>query len=98
VLEALRPSELARQRESVRALNERLDAERVDGAAESVVVRCECGAGDCTTVVNLHHDAYVGIRRHPGWFVVAAGHEAPEIGRIEQRRGAFSIVESTYVG
>jgi hypothetical protein len=93
-----RPSELARQRASVRALNERLDAERLDSAADAVSVRCECGGGDCTTVVDLHYDAYLGIRRHPGWFVVAVGHEAPEIGRIEQRRGAFSIVESTYVG
>jgi hypothetical protein len=98
VSRALRPSELARQRASVRAVNERVDAEVVEGAGEHVSIQCECGGSDCTTVIDLHSDAYRGIRQHPGWFIVAEGHDTPEIARVEQRRGTFAIVESTYVG
>jgi hypothetical protein len=98
VSRALRPSELARQRASVRAVNERVDPEVVEGAGEYVPIQCECGGDDCTTVIDLHSDVYRGIRQHPGWFIVAEGHHAPEIGRVEQHRGTFTIVESTYSG
>src|SRR5262245_13813516 len=93
-----RPSELARQRASVRDSNERIGTETTDATRDHVSIQCECGDDACTTVIDLNTDAYQAIRQHPDWFVVADSHDVPEIGRIEQRRGAFMIVKSTYIG
>ena len=94
---AARPSESAQQQAHLRGVNENTAAS-LDHAAREVTILCECGRSECSTELTLNSEFYRGIRRQRSWFIVADGHEAAEIDRIRERRGRFTIVESTYVG
>ena len=63
---------------------------------ENTVIRfrCEC-AEQCGQPVELRHRDYERIRQHGRWFIVLEGHEVPDVERVVERHGDWSVVQKT---
>jgi hypothetical protein len=61
--------------------------------SSSVAFRCECARLGCNRLIEFPISDYEEIRSHPRWFVVATGHELPEVETVVERRGKYVIVE-----
>ena len=84
----------ARNETAFRKVNEAITAGRpLADAADSRPVVCECGRLGCTLILELTPEEYHAVRSDPRRFVVADGHESPEIERVVSRRGGWAIVE-----
>ena len=95
-----RKERLARNEVAFRALNERAldvtDELAFDGVIEMpdvVECVCECAHPDCTARLRVKRADYELARSNPATFIVARGHELPEIERIVFEGDGFSIVE-----
>jgi hypothetical protein len=53
---------------------------------------CECSNLDCTLLLPLTLREYEGVRENSTLFIVAPGHELPEIETVVLRRGTYQIV------
>ena len=78
-----------------RRINERIEEiAQSQGPADQHVYEflCECSNVDCTLLVHLTSTAYEFVRRDPAQFVVAPGHELPEIETVAFRTDAYQVV------
>ena len=78
-----------------REINERIeDIAASHGPEDGHVYEffCECSNRDCTLRVELTVAAYEGVRREAAQFVVAPGHELPEIEDVVARGPGFQVV------
>jgi hypothetical protein len=92
---ALSLERLARNQVLFREVNERL-AELAEGSGKSPAdFCCECSRMDCDEMIELDRDEYEGIRSSSNLFVVAPGHETPEVERIIDENDRFTLVEKT---
>ena len=58
-------------------------------------ILCECGNRRCHDWITLNSNAYNALRREASWFIVALGHEVPELlDHVKQRHAAFTVVEA----
>jgi hypothetical protein len=55
--------------------------------------RCECARTGCNALVELTVREYERIRSHPRRFVVAAGHELPEVETVVATEPGYVVVE-----
>lgn len=55
--------------------------------------RCECAQLGCAELVLLTVTEYEGVRAYPRRFIVAVGHEQPEVETVVERRSAYLVVE-----
>lgn len=53
---------------------------------------CECSNVDCTLLLPMTVSDYEQVRADPKQFVVAPGHELPEIEAVIARRNAYQVV------
>jgi hypothetical protein len=86
---------LARNQVLFREVNERL-AEVAD--ARSTVPTefcCECSRIDCDEMLALDRGEYEEVRSSSNLFVVAPGHETPEVERNVEENARFTLVEKT---
>jgi hypothetical protein len=76
-----------------RDVNERIaeSAERFE--AEDTEFVCECADPNCTHRVPATLEEYEQVRAEPTTFLIAPGHEQPDIERVVSTRGRFQIVE-----
>ena len=83
----------ARNEALFRELNERVEG--FAGAVDLGRIRfvCECGELVCLERVELTRAAYEDVRSDPTRFVVAPGHENPEIERVVARGEGYLVVE-----
>lgn len=86
---------LAKNEVVFREINERVrDLAASHGSDEHVYTFfCECSNTDCTLQVELTRSAYEGVRAHGDRFLVATGHELPEIENVVKRNDGWWIVE-----
>jgi hypothetical protein len=56
---------------------------------------CECANIDCTDRLRIPFDDYRRVRSDRLWFVVAAGHEVPDVETVVEDHGAYRVVEKT---
>ena len=77
-----------------RMVNERV-AELVEDAAVPPEFVCECGRHGCAERVPVPLDEYERVRAHPRRFLVARGHERPEVEKVIDERDGFLVVEKT---
>jgi hypothetical protein len=54
---------------------------------------CECGDASCAERVAVTLAAYEELRSSPVRFMVVPGHEAPEVERVVETRGAYAVIE-----
>jgi hypothetical protein len=85
---------VAHNEDVFRELNERIEAGRWPGEeATGVAFRCECGDLGCNLLLELTPADYERVRAHPRRFVVAPGHELPEVETVVDRVGDYLVIE-----
>jgi hypothetical protein len=89
-----REERLARNETLFRAVNENI--EEAATSARSVMPTfeffCECSNVDCTLLLPMTVSEYERVRSDPRQFVVAPGHELPEIEVVVARTDAYQVV------
>lgn len=83
---------LARNQALFREVNERLNEIGTSRITFSDFV-CECSDVSCTKTLLVAPGEYETVRSIPKRFMVARGHELPEIERVVDNRERFLIVE-----
>jgi hypothetical protein len=86
---------LAQNETIFREINERVrDVAATHGADMHVYsFFCECANADCTLRIDLATPDYERVRANGARFVVAPGHELPEVERVVERRDGWSVIE-----
>jgi hypothetical protein len=84
----------ARNEALFRQVNERIEeVNRNVGDDSFSDFLCECGDDDCTAPVSLTIAEYEEVRGDPTHFVIANGHEVPNVERVIETNERFSVVE-----
>jgi hypothetical protein len=89
-----REERLARNESLFRDLNEQVElvAKPLDSEAHLFAFFCECSNLDCTLSMPMPLTAYEEVRADPTTFVVAPGHELPEIEEVILRTPDYQVV------
>jgi len=90
-----REERLARNETLFREVNERIEAAVGRAGREDAHVYeffCECSNADCTLMLPLTIVEYEAVRSDPRQFIVAPGHELPEIEAVVARNRAYQVV------
>jgi len=76
-----------------RDVNERIaeSAERFE--TDEIEFVCECADPNCTERVPATLAEYERVRQSPTTFLLAPGHEQPDLERVVSDRGRFEVVE-----
>ncbi len=89
-----RETRLAKNEALFRLVNERIEEAaspgRLDGHVYEFV--CECSNTDCTLLLPLTVPEYEEVRKDPRRFIVAPGHELPEIETVVARGHGYQVV------
>jgi len=89
-----RHEQRARNETSFRKVNEAIEAGRSLADADGrVPFVCECGRVGCTEIIEVPPGGYHAVRSDPRRFVIAAGHDSPEIERVVESHGSWAVVE-----
>lgn len=90
-----RAKRLAQNESLFREINERVrELATTHGSDEHVYTFfCECSNTDCTLQVELTIGAYEAIRADPTRFVVAVGHNLPEVESVVERTDGWWVVQ-----
>ena len=89
-----REERLARNELLFRDLNEQVEfvATPLEPTARTFEFFCECADVDCTLRLAITLVAYENVRSDPTLFVVAPGHDRPEIEEVLDRNDAYQVV------
>lgn len=96
VLGRFQEERLARNEAFFREVNERIReaGDRFDGSAEAEYeFLCECPESDCVDRIKLTLAAYEAVRADARRFVVAPGHDVPEIEHLVAEDELVAVVE-----
>jgi hypothetical protein len=73
--------------------------ERIEGLNESFAtvtgtfeIVCECADARCVNRIPIARDAYERVRADPTLFIVAPGHESPEVEEVVDQQIAYHVV------
>ena len=83
----------ARTQSLFREVNERIETISSEHRVVDGEVLCECANGHCTATIALTLDDYEAVRAIPTHFIVAPGHEVPEIERVVVTTEHYAVVE-----
>jgi hypothetical protein len=88
---------LVRNQVLFREVNDRISdvADRFD-VVDGTDFVCECSREDCTQTLHLELSEYEGVRSRPTVFVIARGHESPEVEIVIEENDRFALVEKTH--
>jgi hypothetical protein len=89
---------LARNQVLFREVNERLLELSEGPRVESMDFLCECSREECVETIQLSFAEYERVRAHPTSFVIAPGHETPEVEKIVDSNGRYTVVQKTNGG
>jgi hypothetical protein len=89
-----REERLARNETLFRSVNENIEDAAQSSQLDEHVFEffCECSNLDCTLLLPLTLSEYERVRADPRQFVVAPGHELPEIEIVVDRSSAYQVV------
>ena len=89
-----RTRRIAENEARFRAINERLrgELEALGGGDDPIGFVCECANVDCRDVLELAPDRYRAVRQHPLRFIVATGHELPDVETVVERHDPAYLV------
>jgi hypothetical protein len=82
----------AENESTYRRVNERVEelADELELTPEFV---CECGRGECSERLAVPVQEYERVRAHGRRFLVASGHERPEVEKVVDERPGWLVVE-----
>ena len=77
-----------------RHVNERIESlnESFAVVTDTFEIVCECADAACVKQIAISPDAYEQVRADPTLFIVAPGHETPEVEGIVETQAAYHIV------
>jgi hypothetical protein len=77
-----------------RQVNERIEGlnESFAGVTGTFQIVCECADERCVNQIPIAPDAYERVRADPTLFIVAPGHESPEVEGVLDRQIAYHVV------
>ena len=77
-----------------RKVNERVEElnESFATVTERFEIVCECGDPGCVTQISVTKPTYEQVRADPALFIVAPGHEKPEVEAVVEKWGAYQVV------
>jgi hypothetical protein len=85
---------LARNEALFREVNERIaDVSGSYGLGDELEFLCECGRQECFEALPVTRAVYEAVREKPDRFLVAPGHENPEIERVVEEHDRYYVVE-----
>jgi hypothetical protein len=85
---------IGRNESIAREVNEAIEVGRGPADVQSpVAFRCECGVFGCNTLIEVTLGEYERVRSHPRQFLVATGHEQPDLERVVHVRDGYCVVE-----
>ena len=89
-----REKRLAQNESLFRSVNERIEEIAAPTGDDGHLFEflCECSNADCNLLLPLTIPEYESVRENPTRFIVALGHELPEIETVVLRKGAYQIV------
>jgi len=89
-----REERLARNETLFRSVNENIEDAATSGQPDQHTFEffCECSNVDCTLLLKMSVSEYEEVRADPRQFVVAPGHELPEIENVVTRTDAYQVV------
>ena len=90
-----REERFARNETLFREVNERIEDVSRGHVEDSLEFLCECGQQECLEALGLSRSAYEAVRAHGDRFLVAIGHEEPEVERVVEIYERYQIVEKT---
>jgi hypothetical protein len=93
--EERRRARLASNEALYRSVNEQIeDLSQTFGLAtdEPLEVVCECATVACTQRISIEVSRYERVRSDPTLFIVAEGHEVPDVEDVVDRGGGYAIV------
>jgi hypothetical protein len=89
-----REERLAGNEAMFRTANERMsgwEEHRINGAEE--LYFCECADEDCREKVSLRKADYEKVRSDSRHFLIAPGHEIPDIETVIEKHGGWVVIE-----
>jgi hypothetical protein len=92
-----REERLAKNEILFREINERIESLAHTQGEDDHIFQfiCECSNGDCTLRLPLTLAVYEVTRADPAAFIVAPGHDLPEIEEIRERGDGYQVVRKT---
>jgi hypothetical protein len=90
-----RETRLAKNEVIFRSVNERIEQAATsmgDDDGHVFEFFCECSNADCNLMLPLTIADYEGVRKNPAMFLVAPGHELPEIETVVLQKGSYQVV------
>ena len=89
-----REERLARNETLFRSVNENIEEAATSNQLDEHTFEffCECSNIDCTRLLPMTVSEYERVRSDPKQFVVAPGHELPEIEVVVARNDAYQVV------
>lgn len=74
-----------------RRINERVES--LSRGLETLTIVCECSDAACVTqIASVPAAEYERVREHPDRFIVAPGHERPDVETVIDERLAYVVV------
>jgi hypothetical protein len=65
-------------------------------SAESLPLICECALTGCSASIEVDAGTFARVRESPMRFLVATGHEQPDVEEVVERREGYLIVEKRF--
>ena len=89
-----REERLARNETLFRSVNENIEEAASSSGLDEHIFEflCECSNTDCTLHLPMTVSEYERVRADPRQFVVAPGHELPEIEKVVMRTREYQVV------
>jgi hypothetical protein len=89
-----REQRLAKNESLFRSVNERIEEAAAAGGMDDHLFEffCECSNADCNLLLPMTLSEYEHVRADSTQFIVAPGHELPEIETIVRRTDAYQVV------
>ena len=84
---------LATNEATFREVNEALERGHWPGEAGTIAFRCECARLGCTRLIEMTPREYEHVRAHPRRFLVAIGHDLPEVETVVEVHDNYAVVE-----
>lgn len=85
-----REERLAANEARFREINETAQPRRESHGGRFI---CECADRTCMAWIEVPADQYDAVRSNPRLFVIAPGHEVPDIEHVVQRGDGYFVVE-----
>jgi hypothetical protein len=90
----LRGTRAAKNQNLFRYVNERVESiAKSYNLGDPLEFVCECADLGCSERLQLRLREYEAVREYPTHFVIAEGHEIPEVERVVERATGYMVVE-----